>query len=103
MEVENNPNDPAAGTRPVSFSKHLYIEQEDFWRLPCPNISACILPVRVPPEGRLFDQVHRLRQGRGGQCGRGPGGYDPDSRGGNPADGRKVKGPPSTGWTPPLP
>ncbi|MEG0321501.1 MAG: glutamine--tRNA ligase/YqeY domain fusion protein, partial [Oscillospiraceae bacterium] len=32
--VENNPNNPEDGTRPVSFSKHLYIEADDFMEEP---------------------------------------------------------------------
>ena len=30
LSTENNPEDPSAGTRKIPFSKHLYIEQEDF-------------------------------------------------------------------------
>ena len=37
LEVENNPNDPGAGTRTVSFSRHLYLESEDFLETPVPK------------------------------------------------------------------
>ncbi len=40
LEVENNPNDPGAGTRTVSFSRHLYLSPMTFWRPRCPSTSA---------------------------------------------------------------
>ncbi len=40
VTVENNPVDPAAGERQVPFSRHLYIEADDFWRPLFPSISA---------------------------------------------------------------
>ena len=93
VEVENNPNDPAAGTRPVSFSKHLYIEQEDFLETPVPKYKR-LYP--AGPECRL-KCAYLIKCIC---CGKDEAGnvvevlaeYDPDSRGGNPADGRKVKG-----------
>ena len=93
VEVENNPNDPAAGTRPVSFSKHLYIEQEDFLETPVPKYKR-LYP--AGPECRLKGAYLIKCTG----CVKDEAGnvvevlaeYDPDSRGGNPADGRKVKG-----------
>ena len=93
FEVENNPNDPAAGTRPVSFSKHLYIEQEDFLETPVPKYKR-LYP--TGPECRLKGAYLIKCTG----CVKDEAGnvvevlaeYDPESRGGNPADGRKVKG-----------
>ena len=40
--VENNPTDPSQGTHEITFSRHLWIEHEDFWSRPFPSISACI-------------------------------------------------------------
>ena len=85
---------PSDGTREITFSRHLWIEAEDFLADARAQVQA---PVsrrpRVPPEGCLSDQVHRLRQGRKRQRSpRSCATYDPDSRGGDPADGRKVKG-----------
>ena len=37
LEVENNPNDPGAGTCTVSFSRHLYLESDDFLETPVPK------------------------------------------------------------------
>lgn len=47
VEVENNPNDPNAGTRMVPFSKELYIEAEDFMEEPPKKYF------RLKPEGEV--------------------------------------------------
>ncbi len=93
FEVENNPNDPEAGTRPVSFSRNIWIEADDF------------LPAPVPKYKRLYPNGPECRL-KGAYlitctgCNTDENGnitevlatYDPESKGGNPADGRKVKG-----------
>ena len=93
FEVENNPNRPEDGTRPVTFSRHLYVEAEDF------------LPEPVPKYKRLYPNGPECRlkgaylircvgyeTDENGNVTEIAAEYDPDSRGGNPADGRKVKG-----------
>ncbi len=93
VTVENNPVDPAAGTREVPFSRNLWIEADDF------------LPEPVPKYKRLYPGGPECRlKGayliRCTGCVRDEAGnitevlceYDPESRGGDPADGRKVKG-----------
>ena len=93
VEVENNPNEPTAGFRPVNFSKHLYIEAEDFLEIPVPKYKR-LFP--GGPECRLKGAYLITCTG----CAKDENGnitevfaeYDPDSRGGDPADGRKVKG-----------
>jgi len=93
FEVENNPNDPEAGTRPVTFSRNLYVESDDFLETPIPKYK------RLYPDGpecRLKGAYLIKCTG----CVKDEQGnvveilatYDPDSKGGNPADGRKVKG-----------
>ena len=42
--MENNPNDPDAGTREVTFSRHLYIEAEDFLADAHPQVQAPVSP-----------------------------------------------------------
>ena len=91
MEAINNPEDAAAGTRTVPFSKVLYIEQDDFREDPPKQYF------RLSP-GREV----RLRYGYFITCTgvvKDPSGavieihctYDPATRGGNAPDGRKVK------------
>jgi glutaminyl-tRNA synthetase len=93
VTVENNPNDPGAGTREVSFSRTLWIEADDFMAEPipkykrlCPDGPECRLKgaylIRCTgfvkdAEGKVIEVLAE---------------YDPESRGGDPADGRKVKG-----------
>ncbi len=93
FEVENNPNRPEEGTRPVSFSRTLYIEAEDFLETPVPKYKR-LYP--NGPECRLKGAYLITCTG----CVKDEEGnvvevlatYDPQSQGGNPADGRKVKG-----------
>ena len=93
FSVENNPNDPAAGSREITFSRNLYVEAEDFLETPVPKYK------RLYPDGpecRLKGAYLIKCTG----CAKDEKGniteifatYDPDSRGGDPADGRKVKG-----------
>ena len=93
LEAVNNPEDPAAGTRKVPFSRVLYIEQDDFRedppkdffrlapgrevRLRYAYFVKCVGVVKDPQTGEVVE----LR------CT-----YDPATRGGNAPDGRKVKG-----------
>ena len=93
FEVENNPNDPAAGARPVTFSRNLYVEREDFMEAPIPKYK------RLYPDGpecRLkgayLIQCTGCVKDESGEITEILATYDPESKGGNPADGRKVKG-----------
>ena len=93
LDVENNPNDPEAGTRKVTFSRNLWIESEDFLEAPVPKYKRLY---SEGPECRLKGAYLITCTG----CVKDADGnvtevlatYDPESRGGDPADGRKVKG-----------
>ncbi len=93
FEVENLPGKPEAGTRKVTFSRELWVEAEDFLPEPVPKYKR-LYP--GGPECRLKG-AYLIRcvgyetddQGNVTQI---AAEYDPDSRGGDPADGRKVKG-----------
>ena len=91
--VENNPPDPTQGTHDITFSRHLWIEEDDFMEVPVPkykrltpNGPECRLKgaYLVTCTGCVKDESGRVVEVL---CT-----YDPDSRGGDPADGRKVKG-----------
>ncbi len=91
--VENHPNDPAAGSREVSFSRELYVEADDFLTEPVPKFK------RLYPDGpecRLkgayLIRCTGYKTDDAGNVTEIEAVYDPDSRGGDPADGRKVKG-----------
>ena len=93
FEVENNPNDPAAGTRQITFSRDLWIEEDDFLSEPIPKYKR-LFP--DGPECRLkgayLIQCTGCVKDENGNVVEVLATYDPNSRGGDPADGRKVKG-----------
>lgn len=92
VTVENNPVDPEAGTREVAFSRTVYIEADDFLEEPVPKYKRMYPGNEVRLKGAyLVTCTGCVRDGDGNVaevfCE-----YDPESRGGDPADGRKVKG-----------
>jgi glutaminyl-tRNA synthetase len=91
LTAVNNPQDEAAGTREVPFSRELYIERDDFMEDP-PNKFFRLAPGRevrlryayfITCEDVVKDGDGRVVELR---CR-----YDPETRGGNAPDGRKVK------------
>lgn len=92
LDAVNNPEDPAAGTRKVHFSRELYIESDDFQEVPAPKFFRlspgkevrlryayfvkCTDVVKDPKTGDILEV----------RCT-----YDPLTRGGDAPDGRKVK------------
>lgn len=92
VEVENNPNAPEAGMRMVSFSKELYIEAEDFMEVPQSKYHRLYPGNEVRLKGAFVVKCTGcVKDGRGNVI-EVLAEYDPTSRGGNPSDGRKVKG-----------
>jgi glutaminyl-tRNA synthetase len=93
LEAVNNPEDPSMGTRTVPFSRELYIERDDFREDPprkffrlAPGREvrlryAYFVTCREVVKDESTGEVTELR------CT-----YDPETRGGNAPDGRKVKG-----------
>jgi len=92
LDSVNNPEDPGAGTRPVPFSRELYIEREDFLedppkkffrlapgrevRLRYAYFIKCVNVVKDDATGEIVE-IHCT--------------YDPETKGGYAPDGRKVK------------
>jgi len=92
LDAVNNPEDDSAGSRKVPFSKVLYIERDDFMedppkkffrlgpgrevRLRYAYFIKCIDYKKDPETGKISELICT---------------YDPESRGGNAPDGRKVK------------
>ena len=93
VTVENNPNRPEDGTREVTFSRDLWIEADDFLAQPIPKYKR-LYP--NGPECRLkgayLIQCTGCVTDENGNVVEVLATYDPESRGGDPADGRKVKG-----------
>jgi glutaminyl-tRNA synthetase len=93
LEAINNPEDPSMGTRTLAFSRELYIEEDDFRenppkqffrlspgaevRLRYAYLIRCVQVVKDPASGAPVE-VHCT--------------YDPETKGGDAPDGRRVKG-----------
>ena len=93
LEAINNPEDPDMGTRKIPFSRELYIERDDFMeeppkkffrlapgrevRLRYAYFLTCVDVIKDPATGEVTE-LHCT--------------YDPQTRGGDAPDGRKVKG-----------
>ena len=92
FEVENNPNRPEDGTRAVSFSRELWIEEEDFLEAPIPKYKRLYPGNEVRLKGAYLVTCTGCKKHEDGSIAEIYAEYDPESRGGNPADGRKVKG-----------
>jgi glutaminyl-tRNA synthetase len=91
LEAINNPNDEAAGTRPVSFSGEIYIERDDFMEEP-PKKFFRLAPGReVRLRYAYFITCREVIKDDAGEVIELRCSYDPASRGGSSPDGRKVK------------
>jgi glutaminyl-tRNA synthetase len=92
MEAVNNPEDAAAGTRTVPFSKVLYIEQDDFREDP-PKQYFRLSPGREVRlrYGYFITCTGVVKDDKTGEVIEIHCTYDPATRGGNAPDGRKVK------------
>ena len=91
MEVLNNPEDPAAGTRQVPFSREIYIEQDDFREVPPPKYYRLSPGKEVRLRNAYFITAQTIVKDEAGNIVEVHCTYDPASRGGNSPDGRKVK------------
>jgi len=92
MDAENNPEDPAAGTRKIPFSGELYVEQEDFLE-DAPRKWFRLSPGReVRLKHAYYVTCVSATKNAAGQVVELHCTYDPASRGGWTQDGRDVKG-----------
>ena len=92
FEVENNPDNPELGKREVTFSRELYIEQEDFMLEPVPKYRRLFPGNEVRLMSAYFVKCTGVDKDENGNVTAVHCTYDPASRGGNSPDGRKVKG-----------
>jgi glutaminyl-tRNA synthetase len=91
MEAINNPEDPSAGTRKVTFSRELYIEQDDFMENP-PKKFYRLAPGReVRLRYAYFIRCTDAVKNAGGEIVELHCTYDPTTKGGDAPDGRKVQ------------
>jgi glutaminyl-tRNA synthetase len=93
LEAINNPEDPDAGTRSLPFSRVLYIERDDFLEDP-PRKYFRLAPGREVRlrYGYFVTCTDVVKDERSGEISELRCRYDPETRGGQAPDGRKVKG-----------
>lgn len=92
LSVENHPKDESMGYREVSFSKHLYVELDDFEEVPPPKYKRLYPGNEVRLKGAYLITCTGYKKDEAGNLTEILCEYQPDSKGGNPADGHKVKG-----------
>ncbi len=91
MNAVNNPEDAAAGTRKVPFSKVLYIEQDDFRETPPPKYYRLYPGNEVRLRYAYFVKCTHFVKDDAGAVIEVHATYDRSTRGGDAPDGRKVK------------
>jgi glutaminyl-tRNA synthetase len=91
MEVVNNPEDPAAGTRGVEFSGELWIERDDFLEEPPPRYFRLAPGREVRLRNAYFITCQDVVKDGAGRVLELRCTYDPATRGGDSPDGRRPK------------
>jgi glutaminyl-tRNA synthetase len=91
LEAVNHPDDAAAGSRKVKFSRELYIEQEDFMEVPPKKFFRLSPGTEVRLRYAYFIKCTSVVKNAAGEITELRCTYDPATKGGNAPDGRKVK------------
>ncbi|HEX9045319.1 MAG TPA: glutamine--tRNA ligase/YqeY domain fusion protein [Candidatus Limnocylindrales bacterium] len=91
VDVPNNPEDPAAGTRPVAFSSVLWIERDDFMEDPAPKFFRLAPGREVRLRSAYFVTCREVVKDAEGRAVELRCTYDPATRGGSAPDGRRPK------------
>jgi len=92
LEAVNNPEDPAAGSRRIQFSRELYVEQDDFMEHPPKKFFRLSPGKEVRLRYAYFITCREAVKNAAGEVVELRCTYDPATRGGNtPPDGRKVQ------------
>jgi glutaminyl-tRNA synthetase len=91
MDVVNNPEDPAAGTRPVAFSRELWIERDDFMEEPPPRFFRLAPGREVRLRSAYFITCTEIVKDDAGRVVELRCTHDPATRGGDSPDGRRPK------------
>ena len=92
IEIPVHPDHPEMGTRTVKFSKHLFIERDDFMAEPVKKYFRLYPDNEVRLKSAYFVKCTRFDTDEQGNPVRIYCTYDPESKGGESPDGRKVKG-----------
>ncbi len=92
LEAQNNPGDPAAGTRQVPFSRVLYVERGDFMEDPPRKFFRLSVGREVRLRYAYYVTCTEVVKDAAGEVVELRCSYDPATRGGDAPDGRKVRG-----------
>ena len=92
FEVENHPNHPEMGTRKVTFSRELFIESTDFMEEPIKKYQRLYPGNEVRIKSAYIVKCTGCEKDENGKVTTVYAEYDPETRGGNTPDGRKVRG-----------
>ncbi len=92
LEIENNVENESLGTRKVTFSNELYIEQEDFMEVPVKGFRRLAPGVEVRLKGAYFIKCEEVIKDDSGNIIELHCTYDPQTKSGSGFQGRKVKG-----------
>jgi glutaminyl-tRNA synthetase len=91
LEAINNPEDPASGTRRITFGRELYVERDDFMEDPPKNFYRLSPGREVRLRYAYFVTCRESVKNAAGEIVELICTYDPATRGGNALDGRKVR------------
>ena len=92
FQAENHPSYPERGTHPVTFSKHLWVERDDFMEEPVKGYFRLFPGNEVRLKSAYVVKCTGCVKDEAGNVIEILAEYDPETRGGNTPDGRKVKG-----------
>lgn len=92
LSVENNPENPEMGSRSVLFGREIYVERDDFMEDPPKKFFRLFPGNEVRLKGAYIIQCTGVVKDDAGEISEIRCTYDPDTKSGGPAAGRKVKG-----------
>ncbi|MDE6582015.1 MAG: glutamine--tRNA ligase/YqeY domain fusion protein [Duncaniella sp.] len=92
VEMENNPEDPAAGTHSMPFTREIYIERDDFMENPPKKFFRLAPEGEVRLKGAYIIKCTGVKKDADGNIEEIYCTYDPETRSGLPGSMRKVKG-----------
>ena len=92
FEVENNPNRPEDGSRVITFSRECFIEADDFMEEPIKGYQRLYPGNEVRLKSAYIVKCTGCKKDEDGNVVEVYATYDPETKGGNTPDGRKVRG-----------
>ncbi len=92
FEVENNPNRPEDGSRVITFSRECFIEADDFMEEPIKGYQRLYPGNEVRLKSAYIVKCTGCKKDEDGNVAEVYATYDPETKGGNTPDGRKVRG-----------